>query len=287
MSIQPTMYSQERCIEEIEAAWDRRDKLTEEDKERLRGVVDHVLELLDSGSHRVAQPVGSGKWYVNEWLKKAVLLSFRLHDNIRIGDDHDVHWFDKVDQKTAGWNDDQFRQAGFRAVPGSFARHASYIAPDVVLMPSFVNIGAFVDEGTMVDTWATIGSCAQIGKRCHISGGVGIGGVLEPIQAAPVIIEDDVFVGARSEVVEGVIVRQGAVVSMGCFIGQSTSILDETTGDWLPRGEIPGNAVVVPGNRMHRDNRGIITHSTYCVVIKKYANVETRNKVGLNELLRD
>lgn len=241
--------------------------------------IETVIAALDNGSLRVAQKVGSN-WIVNEWLKKAVLLSFRIKDNVLL-DDGVNHYFDKVPTKFAGWDKQTFNQAGFRAVPGAIARKGAFIAKNVVLMPSYVNIGAYVDEGTMVDTWATVGSCAQIGKNVHLSGGVGIGGVLEPLQAAPTIIEDNCFIGARSEVVEGVIVEEGSVISMGVYLGQSTKILDRETGE-ISYGRIPAGSVVVSGNIPSKDG----SHSLYCAVIVKKVDEKTRGKVGINELLR-
>lgn len=274
---------------DIERAWEIRDsigELSESERQELVALVDAVLDLLDAGEVRVAEPGEDGEWVVNQWLKMAVLLSFRLNDNRVMGIDPDFPWFDKVDSKFKGWDEAMFRQEGFRAVPPCAVRRGSFIGSNVVLMPSYVNIGAFVDDGCMVDTWATVGSCAQIGKRVHISGGAGIGGVLEPLQANPVIIEDDAFIGARCEVVEGVIVRSGAVLAPLCAIGQSTPIFDRTQGKQLSRGEIPANAVVVPGGIPHFTD-GEFTHTTYCVVIIKYADLQTRAKVGLNALLRD
>lgn len=264
----------------IEAAWDDRAAITAETSGDVRDAVTSVLADLDAGRLRIAAKVSSG-WVVEEWLKKAVLLSFRLSPNQRIpaGGDQ-VQWWDKVDLKSAGWGDAEFAAAGFRAVPGSVVRRGAYVAPGVVLMPSFVNIGAYVDSGTMVDTWATIGSCAQIGKNCHISGGVGIGGVLEPLQAAPVIIEDNVFIGARSEVAEGVIVEEGAVLSMGVFLGASTKIIDRQTGEVF-KGRVPAYSVVVPGTLP-----GAHAHLA-CAVIVKSVDAQTRSKTSINELLRD
>lgn len=231
----------------IETAWDNRADVSPRTKGEVREAVEQVVRALDRGSERVAVKTANG-WIVQDWLKKAVLLSFRLNSNsiIALGNVSGVRWWDKVPLKTSLWGDTQFSEAGFRAVPGSFVRRGSFVASNVVLMPSFINIGAYVDEGTMVDTWATIGSCAQIGKNCHISGGVGIGGVLEPLQAAPVIIEDNVFIGARSEVAEGVIVEEGSVISMGVFLGASTKIVDRATGE-IFKGRVPAYSVVVPG----------------------------------------
>ena len=270
----------------IEAAWDKRAEVTPASAD-VRAVVETALGLLDSGKARVAEKI-DGAWVVNQWLKKAVLLSFRLNDNTVI--DHGAGGapaFDKVASKFAGWDEPRFRDAGFRVVPGAVARHGAYIARGTVLMPSFVNIGAYVDEGTMVDTWATVGSCAQIGKNVHISGGVGIGGVLEPLQAGPVIIEDGAFIGARSEVAEGVIVGEGAVLSMGVFLGASTKIIDRATGEVFI-GRVPPYAVVVPGSLPGKPlPDGTPGPSLYCAVIVKTVDAQTRSKTGINELLRD
>jgi 2,3,4,5-tetrahydropyridine-2-carboxylate N-succinyltransferase len=253
----------------------------------VREAVDEALDLLDKGEKRVAEKQG-GKWQVNQWLKKAVLLSFRLNDMGQIaGGPGGANWWDKVPSKFAGWGDNHFRDAGFRAVPGAIVRRSAYVAPGVVLMPSFVNLGAYVDGGTMVDTWATVGSCAQIGKNCHISGGAGIGGVLEPLQAGPVIIEDNCFIGARSEVAEGVIVREGSVLSMGVFLGASTRIVDRTSGKNY-QGEVPAYSVVVPGALPGRPMAdGTPGPSLYCAVIVKRVDERTRAKTSINELLRD
>ena len=243
--------------------------------------MDRALALLDSGAARVAEPDGNGGWRVNQWLKKAVLLSFRLNDNALIDNGPGAgHWFDKVPSKFSGWSEAEFRAAGFRAVPGSVARRGAFIGKGAILMPSFVNIGAYVGEGTMVDTWATVGSCAQIGKNVHLSGGVGIGGVLEPLQADPVIIGDGAFIGARSEVAEGVRVGEGAVLSMGVYLGASTKIIDRATGETFI-GEVPPYAVVVPGST-GGGNLGL-----YCAVIVKRVDERTRSKTSINELLRD
>jgi 2,3,4,5-tetrahydropyridine-2-carboxylate N-succinyltransferase len=267
----------------IDEAFENRDGVTPATKGAVRDAVDAALDLLDSGKARVAQREADGKWKVNQWLKKAVLLSFRLNDMTTIGGGPGkASWWDKVPSKFDGWGDNKFRDAGFRAVPGSVVRRSAYIAPNVVLMPSFVNLGAYVDSGTMVDTWATVGSCAQIGKNCHISGGAGIGGVLEPLQAGPVIIEDNCFVGARSEVAEGVVVRTGAVLSMGVFLGASTKIVDRESGKVL-QGEVPAYSVVVPGS-LPGKNGG---PSLYCAVIVKRVDEQTRSKTSINELLRD
>jgi len=271
----------------IEAAWEARDSVTPDSSE-VRGIVDQALEMLDSGAARVAEPDGQGSWKVNQWLKKAVLLSFRLNDNTVIpGGSGGAHAFDKVPSKFEGWGENRFRDAGFRVVPGAVARRGSYIAKGVVLMPSFVNIGAYVGEGTMVDTWATVGSCAQIGRNVHISGGAGIGGVLEPIQAGPVVIEDNCFIGARSEVAEGVVVGEGAVLSMGVFIGASTKIVDRATGE-VHIGRVPPYSVVVPGSLPGKSlPDGTPGPSLYCAVIVKTVDAQTRSKTGINELLRD
>ena len=267
----------------VDDAFDKRDGISPATKGAVREAVDAALDLLDTGRARVAQRAADGKWTVNQWLKKAVLLSFRLNDMTTIGGaPGNASWWDKVPSKFDGWNDNRFREAGFRAVPGSVVRRSAYIAPGVVLMPSFVNLGAYVDSGTMVDTWATIGSCAQIGKNCHISGGAGIGGVLEPLQAGPVIIEDNCFVGARSEVAEGVVLRTGAVLSMGVFLGASTKIVDRETGKVM-QGEVPAYSVVVPGS-LPGKNGG---PSLYCAVIVKRVDEQTRSKTSINELLRD
>ena len=270
----------------IEQAWDARDTVTPGSTE-VRGVVEQVVELLDAGTLRVAEK-RDGEWVVNQWMKKAVLLSFRLNDNAVI--EHGAGGapaFDKVPSKFAGWGENRFRDAGFRVVPGAVARRGAHIARGVVLMPSFVNIGAFVDEGTMVDTWATVGSCAQIGKNVHISGGAGIGGVLEPLQAGPVIIEDGAFIGARSEVAEGVVVGQGAVLSMGVYLGASTKIVDRATGE-VHIGRVPPYAVVVPGAMPGKPlPNGQPGPSLYCAVIVKTVDAQTRSKTGINELLRD
>jgi 2,3,4,5-tetrahydropyridine-2,6-dicarboxylate N-succinyltransferase len=271
----------------IEAAWEARDTVTPASSD-VRRVVEEVLGLLDSGEARVAEPDGQGGWKVNQWLKKAVLLSFRLNDNgpIPYGA-AGVDAFDKVPLKFEGWGEQRFKEAGFRVVPGAVARRGAYIAKGVVLMPSFVNIGAYVGEGTMVDTWATVGSCAQIGKGVHISGGAGIGGVLEPLQAGPVIIEDNAFIGARSEVAEGVVIGEGAVLSMGVFIGASTKIVDRATGE-VHVGKVPPYAVVVPGSLPGKPlPDGSPGPSLYCAVIVKTVDAQTRSKTGINELLRD
>ena len=272
----------------IEAAFDNRDAVNLETKGEIRDAVDYALELLDSGRARVASRGADGVWTVHQWLKKAVLLSFRLNDMAVVeGGPGGSTWWDKVPSKFEGWGDNQFRAAGFRAVPNAVVRRSAYVAKNVVLMPAFVNLGAHVDEGTMVDTWATVGSCAQIGKNVHLSGGVGIGGVLEPMQAGPTIIEDDCFIGARSEVVEGVVVGEGSVISMGVFIGKSTKIIDRATGE-VHMGKVPPYSVVVsgsiPGKPMPGQDWG---PSTYCAVIVKKVDAKTRSKTSINELLRD
>lgn len=246
----------------------------------VRQAVEEALAGLDNGSLRVAEKI-NGEWQVNQWLKKAVLLSFRLNDNVPVDGGAGLQYFDKVPTKFVGWTEQQFKDSGIRVVPPATARKGSFIARNVVLMPSYVNIGAYVDEGSMVDTWATVGSCAQIGKNVHLSGGVGIGGVLEPLQANPTIIEDNCFIGARSEIVEGVIVGEGSVISMGVYIGQSTKILNRATGE-VTYGRIPPYSVVVSGNMPSADG----THSLYCAVIVKTVDEKTRSKTGLNELLR-
>jgi len=274
-------------IATIDAAWDGRADVSPATRGAVRTAVDQALALLDSGAARVAEPTEGG-WQVNQWLKKAVLLSFRLNDNELIpGGPGGAHWWDKVPSKFAGWDAAAFQAAGFRAVPGSFVRAGSFVAKNVVLMPSFVNIGAFVDEGTMVDTWVTVGSCAQIGKNVHLSGGVGIGGVLEPLQADPVIIEDDCFIGARSEVVEGVRIGKGSVLSMGVFITKTTKIVDRTTGEIFV-GEVPPYSVVVPGSLPGKPLAdGTPGPNLSCAVIVKRVDAQTRSKTAINDLLRD
>ena len=269
----------------IEALWARRDTLNAQTQGADRDAVEEALALLDSGAGRVAEPDGQGGWKVNQWLKQAVLMSFRLSDSAPM--DTAAGAYDKVPLKFEGWDEARFKQAGFRAVPGAVVRRTAYIAPNVILMPSFVNLGAYVDSGTMVDTWATVGSCAQIGKNVHLSGGVGIGGVLEPLQANPVVIEDDCFIGARSEVVEGVIVERGAVLSMGVFIGASTKIIDRATGEVF-YGRVPAYSVVVPGSMPGKPlPDGSPGPSLYCAVIVKRVDAQTRAKTAINELLRD
>tara|TARA_B100000900_G_C20514926_1_gene689639 strand:- start:89 stop:949 length:861 start_codon:yes stop_codon:yes gene_type:complete len=277
----------------IDAAWDARDTITVDTNGPVRDAVATSLDMLDSGRVRVAKPLGNHKWFVNQWLKKAVLLSFRLNEMQAIpsgtvyqGVGESI-WWDKIAPKFSGWDDVRFREAGFRAVPGCIVRHSAHIAPNTVLMPSFINLGAYVDSGTMVDTWATVGSCAQIGKNVHLSGGAGIGGVLEPLQAGPVIIEDDCFIGARSEVVEGVVVERGAVLSMGVFIGASTKIVDRVTGE-VHIGRVPAYSVVVPGSLPGKPLAdGSLGPSLYCAVIIKQVDEKTRAKTSVNDLLRD
>ncbi|HXF52701.1 MAG TPA: 2,3,4,5-tetrahydropyridine-2,6-dicarboxylate N-succinyltransferase [Hyphomicrobiaceae bacterium] len=270
----------------IDAAWEVRDTIRPSTTGEVREAVETALALLDTGKARVAEK-RAGAWVVNQWLKKAVLLSFRLNDMELIsGAPGGAGWWDKVPSKFLGMNPEDFRSAAFRAVPGAIVRHGAYIGPNVVLMPSFVNLGAYVDSGTMIDTWATVGSCAQIGKNCHISGGVGIGGVLEPLQANPVIIEDNCFIGARSEVAEGVIVGEGAVLSMGVFIGASTKIIERATGK-VHIGRVPPYSVVVPGTLPGKLPGGEPSPSLYCAVIVKTVDERTRAKTSINELLRD
>ena len=264
----------------IENAWDNVLNISSTDTE-IVSTVGQVISALDSGEVRVAEKKDS-QWIVNEWVKKAVLISFRINDNQMIKGPY-TSWFDKVDGKTTKWNDDNWAEAGFRMVPNGVVRKGSYIGKNCVLMPSFINIGAYVDEGTMVDTWSTVGSCAQIGKNCHLSGGVGIGGVLEPLQANPVIIEDNCFVGARSEVAEGVIVREGSVLSMGVYLGASTKVINRETGKII-YGEIPPYSVVVPGNLPNKDPS---KPSLYCAVIVKTVDEQTRSKTSINDLLRE
>jgi 2,3,4,5-tetrahydropyridine-2-carboxylate N-succinyltransferase len=272
----------------LNAAFDARDKINAATKGEVRDAVELALDMLDKGEVRVATREASGKWTVHQWLKKAVLLSFRLNDMGPIsGGPGGATWWDKVPSKFQDWGENRFRDAGFRAVPGAIVRRSAFIAKNVVLMPSFVNLGAYVDESTMIDTWSTVGSCAQIGKNVHISGGVGIGGVLEPLQAGPVIIEDDCFIGARSEVAEGVIVRKGAVLSMGVFLGASTKIVDRETGETFI-GEVPEYSVVVPGSLPGKPlKNGAPAPSLACAVIVKRVDERTRAKTSINELLRD
>ena len=265
----------------IEAAWTTRDTISPATRGLVREAIEDTLNALDSGTLRVAEPQDDGHWHVNQWAKKAVLLGFRIKEmEQHVGSPQGGSWWDKVDNKWKDWGDAEWNHAGFRAVPNCVVRKSAYIAPDVVLMPSFVNIGAYVDTGTMVDTWATVGSCAQIGKNVHLSGGVGIGGVLEPMQAGPTIIEDNCFIGARSEVVEGVIVREGSVLGMGVFIGQSTKIVDRETGR-ITYGEVPPYSVVVAGSMPSKNDI-----SLYCAVIVKTVDEKTRSKTGINDLLR-
>ncbi len=277
----------ERLAAVIDEAWEQRDRVGPDTRGTVREAVESALDGLDCGRFRVAEPAETG-WTVHQWLKKAVLLSFRLNEmEIIEGGPGGANWWDKVPSKFRGWDAERFRKAGFRAVPGSIVRHSAYIAPGVVLMPSFVNLGAHVGSGTMIDTWATVGSCAQIGRNCHISGGAGIGGVLEPLQANPVIVEDDCFIGARSEIVEGVLVERGAVISMGVFIGASTKIVDRETGE-IFRGRVPAYSVVVPGTlpgAVRSD--GSRAPGLYCAVIIKRVDAATRAKTSINDLLRD
>jgi len=266
----------------IEAAWEARDSITPASKGEARDAIEATLSALDAGTLRVAERQADGNWHVNQWAKKAVLLGFRLKDMEPLaGGPQDSTYWDKVDTKFKGWDDAKWRAAGFRAVPGAIVRRSAHISKGVVLMPSFVNLGAFVDQGTMVDTWATVGSCAQIGKNVHLSGGVGIGGVLEPMQAGPTIIEDNCFIGARSEVVEGCIVREGSVLGMGVFIGKSTKIVDRETGTVM-YGEVPSGSVVVAGSMPSKNGINL-----YCAVIVKRVDAQTRSKTSINELLRD
>jgi 2,3,4,5-tetrahydropyridine-2-carboxylate N-succinyltransferase len=275
----------EQLARTIDEAFEKRDGINSATKGEVRDAVEQALNLLDSGKARVAERQADGFWKVNQWLKKAVLLSFRLNDMTMIGGGANSapSWWDKVPLKSDGWSSEQYKAANFRSVPGSVARRSAYIAPGVILMPSFVNLGAYVDTGTMVDTWTTVGSCAQIGKNCHLSGGVGIGGVLEPLQAGPVIIEDNCFIGARSEVAEGVIVREGAVLSMGVFLGASTKIVDRDSGEVFV-GEVPAYSVVVPGTLPGKSPN---SPGLYCAVIVKRVDERTRSKTSINELLRD
>lgn len=272
----------------IEDAWEIRDRISPETGGATRAAIESVLAALDAGELRVAERQTDGQWRVNQWAKKAVLLGFRLRDmEAQSGGPQGGGWWDKVDSKFQGWTANDWRAGGFRAVPCAVVRRSAYIAPGVVLMPSFVNVGAYVDEGTMVDGWATVGSCAQIGKHVHLSGGVGIGGVLEPMQAGPTIIEDNCFIGARSEVVEGCIIREGSVLGMGVFIGQSTKIVDRATGE-IMYGEVPPYSVVVAGSLPGKPfPDGTPGPSLYCAVIVKRVDERTRSKTGINELLRD
>ena len=271
----------------IDAAFERRTEIGPKTKGPVRKAVNAALELLDQGRARVAERQADGNWHVHQWLKKAVLLSFRLTDMAAIkGGPGNAAWWDKVPSKFAGWKAAQFKKAGFRAVPGAIVRRGAFIAPGVVLMPSFVNLGAHVGENTMIDTWATVGSCAQIGRGVHISGGAGIGGVLEPVQAGPVVVEDDCFIGARSEVAEGVIVRKGSVLSMGVYLGASTKIVDRESGKVF-MGEVPPYSVVVPGSLPGKPIGNAVGPSLYCAVIVKRVDEKTRAKTSINELLRD
>ncbi|ADO43706.1 2,3,4,5-tetrahydropyridine-2,6-dicarboxylate N-succinyltransferase [Ketogulonicigenium vulgare] len=266
----------------IEAAWEDRAALTPASRGEAVDAIEATLEALDKGKLRVAERQANGDWHVNQWAKKAVLLGFRIKDmEIHDGGPQGGTWWDKVDSKFKGWGEADWREAGFRAVPNCVVRRSAYVAPGAVLMPSFVNLGAYVDEGTMVDTWVTVGSCAQIGKNVHLSGGVGIGGVLEPMQAGPTIIEDNCFIGARSEIVEGVIVREGSVISMGVFIGKSTKIVNRDTGE-VTYGEVPPYSVVVSGSMPSKNGVNL-----YCAVIVKQVDAKTRSSTGINELLRD
>jgi 2,3,4,5-tetrahydropyridine-2-carboxylate N-succinyltransferase len=266
----------------IESAWEARDTITPATGGETREAIEATLEALDTGALRVAERGADGQWHVNQWAKKAVLLGFRIKDmEPQSGGPQGSGWWDKVDSKFKGWGENRWKDAGFRAVPNCVVRKSAYIAPGVVLMPSFVNLGAYVDSGTMVDTWATVGSCAQIGKDVHLSGGVGIGGVLEPMQAGPTIIEDNCFIGARSEVVEGCIIREGSVLGMGVFIGKSTKIVDRETGA-VSYGEVPPYSVVVSGSMPSKNGINL-----YCAVIVKRVDAQTRSKTGINELLRD
>jgi 2,3,4,5-tetrahydropyridine-2-carboxylate N-succinyltransferase len=277
----------------IERAFDNNEDVNPNTSGEVKEAINLALNLLDTGKLRVAEPTGKSQWKVNQWLKKAVLLSFKINDmDIITGGPQSINngpanWWDKIPSKFSGWGKQEFKSAGFRAVPGCVVRHSAYISPSVVLMPSFVNIGAYVDEGSMIDTWATVGSCAQIGKNVHISGGAGIGGVLEPIQAGPVIIEDNCFIGARSEVAEGVVIETGAVLSMGVFIGASTKIIDRNTGEIFV-GRVPAYSVVVPGSLPGKTLLdGSQGPSLYCAVIVKKVDAQTRSKTSVNELLRD
>lgn len=271
----------------LDAAWDDRANIDTSTKGAARDAVAEALSLLDSGKLRIAEKTAKG-WVTHEWLKKAILLHFRLTPNAVVGGGPEgTAWYDKVKSKFAGWDERRFKDAGFRAVPDAVVRHSAYIAKNVVLMPSFVNVGAYVDEGTMIDTWSTVGSCAQIGKNCHISGGVGIGGVLEPLQAGPVIIEDHCFIGARSEVAEGVIIEEGSVLSMGVFIGASTKIINRDTGE-IYYGRVPAYSVVIPGTLPGKNlPDGTPGPGLACAVIVKRVDEKTRSKTSINDLLRD
>ncbi|WP_264719558.1 2,3,4,5-tetrahydropyridine-2,6-dicarboxylate N-succinyltransferase [Wolbachia endosymbiont (group B) of Eucosma cana] len=272
-------FATKKLQDEIENIWKDKEKLNDYNlKHEARVIIKEVIELLDSGKIRVAEKLSSGEWIVHKWIKQAILLHFLTEESKII--DNTNCWFDKISSKFSEWNEEKFYQSKIRAVPGCFVRQSAYIGKNVVLMPSFINVGAYIDSGTMIDTWSTIGSCAQIGKNCHISGGVGIGGVLEPIQASPVIIEDNCFIGARSEVAEGVIIREGSVLGMGVFIGASTRIVDRETGE-IFYGEVPPYSVVVPGSTPSKNNI-----STYCAVIVKKVDEKTRSKTSINEILR-
>lgn len=282
------MTDQHNLQNEIERLWENRENITTQTQGSARDVVNNILSLMDKGELRIVNLTDKG-WSVNEWVKKAILLSFRLYDNVCMKDTAGVAAYDKVPLKFAGWKDADFAKAGFRAVPGAIVRRSAYIAPNVVLMPSFVNVGARVESGTMIDTWVTVGSCAQVGRNCHISGGVGIGGVLEPLQASPVIIEDDCFIGARSEIAEGVVVERGSVISMGVFLGASTKIIDRNTGEVF-MGRVPAYSVVVPGNlppKKAMSDEGNPLPSLACAVIIKRVDERTRSKTSINELLRN
>ncbi len=279
MSAMPKLAT-ESLVTIVNRAWDGRDSIGNATTGEVRDAVDATLNALDAGEIRVCEKQSSG-WVVNQWIKQAILLSFRLNPNTVLSATHG--WYDKVPLKTKNWSEEQFKQAGFRLVPGAVVRHSAFIAPNVVLMPSFVNLGAYVGEGSMIDTWATVGSCAQIGKHCHISGGAGIGGVLEPLQANPVIIEDNCFIGARAEVAEGVIVEEGSVLSMGVYLGASTKIVDRATGE-IHMGRVPAYSVVVPGTL---PGKNPTDPSLYCAVIVKRVDEKTRAKTSVNELLRD
>jgi 2,3,4,5-tetrahydropyridine-2-carboxylate N-succinyltransferase len=278
----------EDLAQRIDQAFEARSEIGLSTGGEVREAVNEALRLLDSGAARVAEKQADGSWQVNQWLKKAVLLSFRLNDNSLIeGGPDGARWWDKVPSKFAGWSENRFREAGFRAVPGAIVRHSAHLGRGVVLMPSFVNLGAYVDEGSMVDTWVTVGSCAQIGRNVHLSGGVGIGGVLEPLQAGPVIIEDNCFIGARSEIVEGVVVGEGSVISMGVFITSTTKIVDRATGE-VHVGRVPPYSVVVSGNLPGKPlPDGSPGPGLYCAVIVKRVDAQTRSKTSINELLRD
>lgn len=270
----------ERIRNNVESIWRNRNKLSNHSvKMAARAIIEGVIKLLDNGKIRVAERLSDGGWVVHTWIKQAILLHFLTEESRIIGNNN--WWYDKINNKFDGWNEERFYQSKIRAVPGCFVRQSAYIGTNVVLMPSFINVGAYIGSGTMIDTWSTVGSCAQVGKNCHISGGVGIGGVLEPIQASPVIIEDNCFIGARSEVAEGVIIREGSVLGMGVFIGASTKIIDRETGKVL-YGEVPPYSVVVPGSTSSENNI-----STYCAVIVKKADEKTRLKTSINEILRD